>query len=204
MRGRNFKSIEELINYLNWKNKAKLEINASIDRLIREFIENPFLHRVERSIHCELFSILKERRLFSGTHSMLGAKTQLIHKEWPEHIPRPEKGNRRGNFDLCVLSPDSISQSPLTEFRKGKIKPDFAIEVGLDYDLKHLKNDSSKLLNSQIESGYLIHLVRHGVNDNFQAVEKYILGCKWNTSYARITKSGGYVKFINDSTIEPI
>lgn len=84
--------------------------------------------------------------------------TTLIHKEWPETVVRPEKNNIRGNFDIAILSPDSIAKSSPEDFAKGLIKPDFVIEIGLNYGLDHLSQDDSKLVNSECDNGYLIHL----------------------------------------------
>jgi len=85
-----------------------------------------------------------------------------VQKEWPETIPRPERGNRRGNFDLIVLGPTTRSNETLNpkDFKQGLIEPGVVIEIGLDYGLDHLKEDHSKMTNSKVRRGYLIHFAR--------------------------------------------
>jgi hypothetical protein len=186
----------------SWEKKAMYSVDRAIDQFISEFIDFPYLHRVEHSVHCELFQNLMGQKLLNGRYPLENYLTQLIHKEWPEYKPRPKNGNRRGFFDLGILSPESIESSSLQEFKEGRIKPTFAIEVGLNYDLeKHLKEDSDKLSNSEISNGYLIHLTRPDYSDDFEAVEEYILSSSWKIAYARVTNSKSYYKFVNDSEI---
>ena len=152
----------------SWLPQAKLLVEQSIDQLIQEFIEFPYLHRVEHSIHFQLFHILL-------THEELAQRvpfgaelgvTQLIHKEWPESIAR--KGNRRGNFDLAVLSPQQLKGCTTTDaFRDGLLHVPIVIEMGLDYDAEHLAGDVIKLVNSKPKHGYLVHLVRERAKGSY-------------------------------------
>jgi hypothetical protein len=88
-----------------------------------------------------------------------GRRTTLIHKEWPETKPRPEKNGRRGNFDLVILDPAEILNSTVKEFTEGRITPAFVVEMGLNYPLDHLQDDDNKLVNSGFNKhGYLVHL----------------------------------------------
>ncbi len=64
-----------------WETDAVLAVEQAIDQLIREFISFPYLHRVEHSIHCELFQILASKKIFSRTYPMDRWVTQPIHKE---------------------------------------------------------------------------------------------------------------------------
>lgn len=89
-----------------------------------------------------------------------GSATQLIQKEWPETIARVEKSGRKGNFDVVVLSPEALARSNTRAFRLGRIAPAIVIEVGLDYGHGHLAGDFSKLLNSEVFAGFIIHLYR--------------------------------------------
>lgn len=188
----------------SWELNARMAIEQSIDQFILEFIEFPYLHRVEHSIHCELFQVLAGRKIFSRTYPMGRWLTQPIHKEWPEYIPRPENGNRRGNFDISVLAPERLRSCSFTDFREGRIQPSIVIEIGLDYDIDHLSADADKLKNSGIEDSYLIHLVRKDVVDDFNAVERFLLECGLKTAYARLTSSQAYYKLIGDCTIRSI
>ncbi len=144
------------------KNTVKLILESSIKSLIDNFVKQPHIHRCEHSIHCELYNMLMGHHGLQGIYSLSenGSQyaTALIHKERPETVARPEKNKRRGNFDIAILSPDSIAKSSLEDFTKGFIKPDFVIEIGLNYGLDHLSHDDSKLVNSGCDSGYLIHL----------------------------------------------
>lgn len=187
-----------------WEVDARIAVEQSIDQFIIEFLEFPYLHRVEHSMHCELFKILSGRKIFASTFPMGRWITQPIHKEWPEYLPRPEKGNRRGNFDICVLSPERMKSSSFQEFREGRIEPSFAIEIGLDYDIQHLKADSAKLINSGVRDSYLIHLVRPEVADNFEAVEQFLLETSIKTAYARLTNSQAFYKLVNDKEIRSV
>jgi len=142
---------------------VKLLLEAAIDSLIDNFIAEPYLHRVEHSMHCELYSMLSVHRSLQGIYPIGNSlkKTGLIHKEWPEKIVRKEKKERRGNFDLAILNPENILKADIETFTSGRIEPDFAIEMGLNYNLDHLTNDAYKLKNSGIiKYGYLIHLLQ--------------------------------------------
>ena len=148
---------------LRWLERAVALCEAAIDEFIGDFLESPYLHRVEHSAHCMLFAAITGHRHFQGEYPLAdGTRTQLVHKEWPETVPRPRK--RRGNFDLAILSPQRVRAAHLADFRAGRITPSIVIEVGLDYDEGHLADDDDKLVNSlthqEIGRGYLIHLVR--------------------------------------------
>lgn len=142
---------------------VKSLLETAIDSLIDNFIKEPYLHRVEHSMHCELHGMLSVHRSLQGTPLLQGSnpqrRTGLIHKEWPETKARPESQGRRGNFDLAILSPTSIEGSSVDEFTRGMIRPNFVIEMGLNYGQQHLENDERKITNSGHESnGYLVHL----------------------------------------------
>lgn len=142
------------------KNTVKIILESSIRSLVDNFIAQPYIHRCEHSIHCELYNMLMGHRALQGIYSLKDGpySTALIHKEWPETVARPEKNNRRGNFDIAILNPEAIAKCSQEDFTKGLIVPDFVVEIGLNYDLNHLSQDDSKLVNSRCEDGYLIHL----------------------------------------------
>ncbi len=139
---------------------VKKILETAIDSLIDNFAREPYIHRCEHSIHCELYNMLIVHRALQGLIPLKdeGRRTTLIHKEWPETTPRPEKKGRRGNFDLVILDPKEISKYTVKEFSEGRIPPAFVVEMGLNYDLEHLQNDDEKLENSECKDGYLIHL----------------------------------------------
>lgn len=181
-----------------WEEDAKIIVEKVIDKFILKFVEHPYLHRVEHSIHCELFKMLLEQKLLKGRYPIDNDnyETQLIHKEWPECIGR--NNHRRGNIDLCVLSPESLKCCSIEQYRIGNIKPVIAIEIGLDYTLAHLMKDSEKLKNSQIINGYLIHLVRSNGNVRINDIKEYVKDCKYKIGCA-VLKKGKVVfkKLIN-------
>jgi hypothetical protein len=148
---------------------VKKILETAIDSLIDNFAREPYLHRCEHSIHCELYNMLIVHRALQGLYplkngtatekkSLQGRSTTLIHKEWPETIYRPEKKGIRGNFDLAILDPEKIPEYEVKDFTIGVIPPTFVVEMGLNYWIDHLKNDDYKLTNSKCENGYLIHL----------------------------------------------
>ena len=190
----------------SWIEEAVSHVNISINHLIRDFIQYPYLHRVEHSIHCELYRILTSYRLFMTSIPVERWSTQPVHKEWPEWITRPEKGNRRGNFDLCVFAPVDFKGSLLKDFREGWVKPSIVIELGLDYGHNHLKGDANKLVNSNIEKGYLIHLLRAEKVDEFEPAEEFLLDLERDyanikTAYAGVTSTRVAFKLIGDTAI---
>jgi hypothetical protein len=184
-----------------WEASARVAVEWAIDELVREFITYPYLHRCEHSIHCRLYQLLSGREELHGGASIGRRKTQLVHKEWPEFRPRPRKRGR-GNFDLVILSPDRVQATTLDEFLQGRIRPSFAIEMGLDDDLEHLSSDVAKFRNSGIAGSYVVHLVREQVSDHFKSVEDTILNGGVRSAYAHHCR-GGQVRYklVNDSEI---
>jgi hypothetical protein len=153
-----------------WISQATADVDEAINALIDEFAELPYLHRVEHSLHVRLCALLCERpKRVVGGHFPVGdnlAVTQLVHKEWPETFARPEKGKRRGNFDVVVLSPKLLATcQTIEDFREGRLAAPFVVEIGLDYDVHHLANDARKLINSRPHRGYLVHFVRRKPRD---------------------------------------
>jgi hypothetical protein len=144
------------------KTTVKDILETAIDSLIDNFAREPYIHRCEHSIHCELYNMLTVHRALQGLYPLKGdgkRSTALVHKEWPETIPRPEKQGRRGNFDLAILDPEHIPNHTVQDFTAGLIPPAFIVEIGLNYGLDHLRNDDVKMVNSGYSSnGYLVHL----------------------------------------------
>ena len=145
-----------------WVERACQLTEAAIDRLLHDFLHAPFRHRVEHSVHAELYATLSKEDHLCQPLPLFEKDlfTQSLHKEWPEVVARPEKVGRRGLFDLALLSPVAVSRCRAEDFEGGWVRPPIAIELGLNYNEAHLFNDAEKLLNSGIEHGYLIHLIR--------------------------------------------
>ncbi len=148
-----------------WVAKASEAVERVLDGVVDAFREQPYLHRVEHSLHAWVWSLLTQEPVLRGEVPLKDGRTltQLVHKEWPETYPRPnEDGNPgpRGLFDLAVLSPEQVQQADLQQFVFGRIEAPIVIEVGLDYGCDHLSDDAGKLLNSRVRAPYLLHLSR--------------------------------------------
>lgn len=189
-----------------WLPEAKPLVEQSIDRLVEEFLEYSYLHRVEHSIHAELFHIMMSHQQLAQ-RVPLGdgiAITQLVHKEWPETTPRDGRGGR-GNFDLAVLSPKLLGSCPsLDAFQKGYLVAPIVIEIGLNYDARHLASDAQKLLNSKPRYGYLVHLARDCARE--PQAEEIILEIerraeRIKTAYAWSAGDRRAFKLLNDTAI---
>jgi hypothetical protein len=145
-----------------WLQRVTVLVEQAIDQLVLEFVELPFLHRVEHSLHCELYSLLTSNRTLGRPYELVDeTPIQLVHKEWPETTPRPGKNGRRGNFDLVVLDPSAVAEATTADYEAGRIAPAVVIEVGLNYGKKHLLADLAKLSNSAPPRAYLVHLARN-------------------------------------------
>lgn len=152
-------SIEES----GWLDRVTILVEQAIDQLVLEFAELPYLHRVEHSLHCELYALLTTNRTLGRTYPLKdGTPVQLVHKEWPETKVRPGKSGR-GNFDLVVLDPTAVAAADVAAFELGSITPAVAIEIGLNYGEDHLTGDMDKLTNSDPPRAYLVHLARKPV-----------------------------------------
>jgi len=198
-----------------WVAEAVEAVEASITRLLNEFVTDPFIHRVEHSLHVRLVQLFGEWEHLRGLYPIgaSGFRTQLIHKEWPEARPRRRKGTedtrRRGNIDLAVLAPAQLAQASLDQFIDGRISAPIVIELGLNYTDKHLNQDLDKLENSQVSHAYLVHLSRvqsahHGAAETaigHATTRTQHTGIK--LAYARrdLVRGRVFVKHLNDMAI---
>ncbi|MFF5081497.1 hypothetical protein ACFY36_30995 [Actinoplanes sp. NPDC000266] len=150
----------------DWLSQAVPAVEQAINELVLEFVEHPYLHRVEHSLHVRLYQLLASHPVLGSRVSIgrSGYRTQLIHKEWPETTRRGEK-NGRGNSDLAILSPNQLAEATLPEYRNGRVAAAIVIEMGLDYGFSHLDGDHKKLVNSEAGLGYLVDFRRSGRPD---------------------------------------
>jgi hypothetical protein len=170
-------------------------------------MEEPFLHRVEHSVHAQLFSMLTRHRELSESYPIgtTGRRTQLVHKEWPETIADVASGsNKRGNFDLAIIAPAQLADATLDHIRTGSIAAGIVIEMGLNYPLSHLDQDYHKLVSSQVAAGYLVHLARDVRRS--EEVEKFLLSGDRNpqvkVAYAHCgERDDRAYKLVNDTHI---
>jgi hypothetical protein len=175
-----------------WVGGAVKAVEASITKLIDEFRAQPFIHRVEHSLHVRLMQLLSEWEHLRGWYPIgsSGFKTQLIHKEWPETRPRKKKpelivDRRRGSFDVAVLAPSQFKKATLEQFTVGRIDAPIVIELGLGYWNDHLSGDREKLTNSRVQHPYLVHLSRMP-SDHQKKTEAIIAGIEAPTQIAYV------------------
>ena len=146
-----------------WLVNATAATARAIETLVDEFMEHPYLHRVEHSLHMRLAELLVKELGGSEQVSLkTGEVTQLVHKEWPETVPRQieDVDRPRGLFDLVVLAPDQLGQASLDQFLSGRIDAPIAIEIGLDYGQAHLFQDLGKLPHSNVLAPFVVHFSR--------------------------------------------
>lgn len=194
-----------------WVRAAVARVDGIVDDFIRAFVDHPYLHRVEHSLHCELYQMLCRDDVIGREVRMGDFATRLVHKEWPEFRPREGK-RRRGNSDLAVLSPNRLAGHSLYDFLDGRIEPPMVIEMGLNCDHKHLRDDLEKLLASEVSRGYLIHLVREtvareAVVDDFDGIERCLVGIEeehesLRTGYARVSDRCVRFKLLGNPLIQ--
>jgi hypothetical protein len=194
-----------------WIERAVQVTDACLDQLVLEFLDLPYLHRVESSIHARLYTILSGQPHFARHFKMCedGILTQPIHKEWPAPIPL-EGSNRRGLFDLAILPPGRLSKCSCLEFDDGRMAPPIAIEMGLNYPVLHLRIDAEKFINSKIKHGYLVHLIRKNLskheiktyNDAIVEIGKAAGDtCNIRVAFAQFTERKKHLKLLSDSKI---
>ncbi len=183
----------------SWLQDARAATDRAVNALVDEFLQKPYLHRVEHSLHARLHALLTSDSVLSREVELQGGqRTQLVHKEWPETTPRDsaKKARHRGLFDLAVLAPSQLNQASLPQFRQGRIRPPIAIEVGLDYGLRHLKQDIGKLKNSHVTRAYLVHLSRVPVLEP-EEIESTLLDLPvdWRTACVQLHASTGATRY---------
>ena len=194
-----------------WIENIIPEVEQAINAIIDEFIHLPYLHRVEHSIHCEIYRKLSNSRLLNQLIDFGTFTTGAIHKEWPETRIRSGHG-RRGNFDLAILGPTKSYQNTIThlDLLCGLLEPAVVIEVGLDYGIDHLKNDVQKLRNSGVRYGYILHLARptgisqEGVYEYIKQLIKEEENSVCRVAYASIDYNEISYRKLYDSSITTI
>lgn len=185
-------------------------IEKSIDDLVEDFVRHPYKHRSEHSIHCELYAKLFEHRDLQELYPLKEGgikRIGLVHKDWPEIVPRAGKTSRRGNLDLVVLDPAEIAKHTNEDFIPGRIRPAFVIELGLNYTLKHIEEDSEKLDFSKCAGGYLIHLLQphNKISDaDMTKLGQLIEISKHCIATVVFSKSGFFVKRLRDKAMNSI
>ena len=194
----------------DWSDDKQGHVESQLDRCVLDFMKQPYLHRVEHSLHVEICRRLIENEAFLGQFVRFENRSaSIVQKEWPETLARPEKADRRGSFDIAILAP--TGEITRGHFIGGYIRPAFAIEVCLNYGKNHLIGDFDKLRNSRIRCGYLAHFARPE-GEPQDDVEAYIGQVEeqrqqadnfWpKIVYACLTTTGEWrIKLLRDTTI---
>jgi hypothetical protein len=186
-----------------WIQEAKWHVEHALDQLVHEFVEFPYLHRVEQSLHARLFQMLSSQphfsRLFPLRHN--AAYSQTVHREWPEAKMRPTS-TKRGNFDLAIIAPDQLQRTVIADFKDGRLAAPIAIEMGVDGSVTHLADDIEKLLNSEIPYAYLVHFLRESYLH--PQCESLVLqpGGNVKITYVRLLRGEVFFKLLADDEIK--
>lgn len=152
--------MESIQSSRTWFESILPRFESAIDSLVNDFLQYPFRHRKEHSLHCELYHILAAELESKCIWNYGYFKAGIIQKEWPETVHAPN--TIRGNFDISIIGPQEENGRKITinEFKEGLLRPAIVAEFGLDYGLSHLEKDKNKLINSDVQHGYLIHFDR--------------------------------------------
>jgi len=188
-------------------------INYSVIHLLNDFILNPYIHRVEHSLHCELYGLItkelatipKTNRLMRNIHDF---NTQLVHKEWP-HQNGIDKSLRRGNYDLVVLDYPSLMNCSLNDYLVGKnIDITSVIELGLNYPTSHIEKDCITLSKTKAKNKWIIHF--RNIKSRKSSIKKHRekindCSCRYNDIsfiYAWVILENDKIKLIDKEIIQ--
>ncbi len=104
---------------------------------------------------------------------------------------------------IAILNPAHFSEHTIEDFTAGRIRPDFVVEIGLNYGLPHLKSDDVKLNNSGCRDVYLLHLWQphKGISEaDLRELQEWCNG-KSNVAAVVFTKSGPLIKHLKDAVL---
>jgi len=139
-----------------------------LERLGRKFIRYPHLFYTESDMHSYLYYLLYSGRTFKGfIETSDPKKTILVHKELPTIgkytrdsqglLVPSEKAGARGHFDIAIINRLDSQRYDLKHQRAL-----IAVELGLDEDVTHFKNDLAKLTDTRndVNQGFIAHFAR--------------------------------------------
>ena len=148
-------------------NEYASRVTFCLERLGRKFIQYPHLFYTESDMHCYLYYLLYAGRTFKGfVKTVNGEKTILLHKELPtigrytrdsQGLLAPSEKGARGHFDIAILN-SLYSERYDLKHQRALI----AVELGLDEDITHFKNDLVKLTDARndVKQGFTAHFAR--------------------------------------------
>ena len=142
-------------------------VTFCLERLGRKFTRYPYLFYTEADMHCYLYYLLYAGRTFKGlVETVDGERMILLHKELPtigryirdsQGLLVPSQKGARGHFDIAIINGP---QSKTYDLKHQKAL--IAVELGLDEDIKHFKNDLAKLTDprNDVNQGFIAHFAR--------------------------------------------
>jgi len=148
-------------------NEYTFRVASCLERLGRKFIRYPNLFYTESDMHCYLYYVLYAGRTFKGLiETMDGRRTILLHKELPtvgkyirdsQGLLIPSQKGARGHFDIAIIN-SLHSKGYDLKHQRALI----AVELGLDENLTHFKNDLAKLTDprNDVKQGFIAHFAR--------------------------------------------
>jgi len=186
---------------MNLLNEYTSRVASCLERLGRKFIRHPHLFYTESDMHCYLYYLLYAGRPFKGLiETMDGRNTILLHKELPttgrytrnsQGLLVPSQKGARGHFDIAIIN---SLQSERYDLKHQKAL--IAIELGLDEDIKHFKNDLVKLTDARndVKQGFIAHFAREkAILDEELLVMKDLLTANSQVRSLIIDRSEGRV-----------
>jgi len=138
-----------------------------LERLGRKFVRYSHLFYTESDMHCYLYYLLYAGRTFKGLIETIdGRKTIPLHKELPtigrytrdsRGLLVPSQKGARGHFDIAIINSLQSKRYDMTHQRAL-----IAVELGLDEDITHFKNDLVKLSDARndVKQGFIAHFAR--------------------------------------------
>jgi hypothetical protein len=146
------------------------QIDIAIKAFCNEFKDNPYLHRCEHSLHISLYNKLikqfSEKFILNNNNNNNNNKllTSYIHKEFPGRKKNHSSSHKllpRTQIDVVVLKENQETNS-ISDFLNGNFEIDYAFEISLEYEMKHLCWDIFKFITGSNKSkdskNYIIHL----------------------------------------------
>ena len=150
-----------------WVGEAVKAVEASITKLMDEFRAQPFIHRVEHSLHVRLMQLLSEWEHLRGLVS--DRRQRFQDAADPQRVARDQAAEEEARADRrqaqgflrrgCSRSQPARKSNPRAVHR-WYIDAPIVIELGLGYWTDHLSGDREKLTNSRVQHQYLVHLSR--------------------------------------------